>query len=84
MIIICLIFCELLVYTWVRTETTQTILQVSKAQEMLVEKQSYQRALSLEKERLKSDDRITRIAKTKLNLSKNTLEQTIYFSGDGV
>lgn len=84
MIIICLIFCELLVYTWVRTETTQTILQVSKAQEMLVEKQSYQRALSLERERLKSDDRITRIAKTKLNLSKNTLEQTIYFSGDGV
>lgn len=84
MIIICLIFCELLVYTWVRTETTQTILQVSKAQEMLVEKQSYQWALSLERERLKSDDRITRIAKTKLNLLKNTLEQTIYFSGDGV
>lgn len=82
LVIICLIFCELLAYTWVRTESTQTILRVSKAQAEYIEKTSYYRALSLERERLKSDDRITHIAKTQLNLSTDTLNQTIYLSGE--
>jgi len=80
--IICLIFCELLAYTWVRTESTQTILRVSKAQETLIKKRSYHKALSLERDRLKSGDRITRIAKTRLNLSSDTLTQTIYLPGE--
>jgi len=80
--VIFLIFCELLAYTWVRTESTQTILRVSHAQEMLIDKKSYHKALMVERDRLSSDDRITKIAKTKLNLSTDTLKQTIYFSGD--
>jgi len=79
--IIGLIFCEFLGYTWIRTESTQTILRVSAAQAVYIDKTSYQKALSLERDRLKSDDRITGIAKTRLNLSIDTLDQTIYFSG---
>ena len=45
--IICLIFFELLAYTWVRTESTQTILRVSKAQETLINKNSYNKALQI-------------------------------------
>jgi len=78
-VIICIIFCELLAYTWVRTESTQTILQISTLQKTLTEKSAYQKALSLERNRLKSDERITRIAKTRLNLSTATINQTIYF-----
>ncbi|WP_300461354.1 hypothetical protein [Desulfobacula sp.] len=82
MIAICLIFCELLVHTWVRTESTHTILRVSEAQERYIQKMSYHKALSMERDRLKSDGRITRIAKTRLNLSIDTLDQTIYLSGE--
>lgn len=82
LVVICLIFCELLVYTWIRTESTQTILRVSRAQEAFAEKTSYHKALAVERDRLKSDDRITRIAKTRLNLSTETLKQIIYLSGE--
>ncbi|MBC2704630.1 hypothetical protein [Desulfobacula sp.] len=78
LVIISIIFCELLVYTWIRTESTQTILRVSKGQEAFVKKASYHKALSVERDRLKSDDRITRIAKTRLNLLTDTANQTIY------
>ena len=79
-VIISIIFCELLVYTWIRTESAQTILRVSREQEMFVKKISYRKALSVERDRLKSDDRITRIAKTRLNLFTDTANQTIYLS----
>ncbi|NOX34415.1 MAG: cell division protein FtsL [Deltaproteobacteria bacterium] len=78
--IICLIFCELLIYTWVRTESTQAILRVSKAREMNIKTISYNKALSVERDRLKSGERITRIAKTRLNLSASTSNQTIYLA----
>ena len=77
-LIICVIFFELLAYTWVRTESTQTILQVSRAQEAYTKTTSYHKALSVERDRLKSDERITRIAKTRLDLSTDTSNQTIY------
>ncbi len=82
LVIISLIFIELLVYTWIRTESTQTILRVSKARAAHIEKVSYNKALNVERDRLKSDDRITRIAKTRLNLSNDTLDQTIYLLED--
>jgi len=69
-----------LIYTWVRTESTQTILQVSKAQKNFIEKTSYNKALSIERDRLKSDDRITRIAKSRLNLSTDTANQIVYLA----
>lgn len=78
LIVIAIIFCELLGYTWLRTESTQTILQISEAQGELSKERTYQKALAIEKERLKSDDRITRIARTRLNLIRETSTQTIY------
>lgn len=79
--IIFIIFCELLAYTWIRTESTQTILRVTRAQELNANKASYHNALSVERDRLKSDDRITKIAKTRLNLSTDDLNQIIYLPG---
>ncbi|RLC25940.1 MAG: hypothetical protein DRH93_00440 [Deltaproteobacteria bacterium] len=78
--IISIFFCQLLIYTWVRTESTQTIFRVSKVQENFIKKTSYNKALSIERDRLKSDDRITRIAKSRLNLSTDTVNQTIYLT----
>lgn len=80
LVLIGLLFIELLVYTWVRTESTQTILRVSKARAEHIKKTSYSKALSVERDWLKSDERITRIAKNLLDLSVDTLEQTIYIS----
>lgn len=79
-VILCVLFCQLLAYTWIRTESTQTILRVSRLQETYTKKTSYKNALSIERDRLKSDDRITRIAKTRLNLSTDTVSQTIYLT----
>lgn len=80
--IISIIFMELLAYTWVRTESTHTVLRISKAKERYAGKTAYHKALIVEKERLKSDERITRIAKSHLNLSADTYSRTIYFSGE--
>jgi hypothetical protein len=53
-------------------------------QEILVKKTSYRKALSVERDRLKSDNRITRIAKTRLNLFTDTANQIIYLSDSPV
>ncbi|MBU1194188.1 MAG: hypothetical protein KKE62_02995 [Proteobacteria bacterium] len=82
LLIIMVIFCQLLAYTWVRTESTQTILRITQARETHSRKISYNKALLVEKERLMSDERITRIAKTRLSLLEDTAGQTIYFSGE--
>ncbi len=80
--IIFVIFAELMAYTWIRTESTHALLRISKAEESLLERRSYHKALLAEKEWLKSDARITHIAKTRLNLSTVTMKQTIYLSGE--
>src|SRR3989339_1674889 len=78
LLIIFIIFSELMVYTWIRTESTQTLLRISAAEDRLLQKRSYYKTLLAEKEVLKSDARITRIAKNRLNLSTATMKQTIY------
>ncbi|MCF6246599.1 MAG: cell division protein FtsL [Desulfobacula sp.] len=83
-IVISIIFCELLAYTWVRTETTQTMLRISKAERNLIKNQSYHTALVLEIDRLKSEDRITRIATSRLNLFKDSGDSTYYLSKDPI
>ena len=82
LIIIGIIFSELLLYTWVRTESTQASIRVSRSRDSLAQQTSYLKALSVERDRLRSDDRITKIAKTRLNLSTDTSKQTIYLSGE--
>ncbi|MCM2285405.1 MAG: cell division protein FtsL [Desulfobacula sp.] len=82
LLIIFILFVELMAYTWIRTESTQALLRISQAEERLLEKRSYHKALLAEMEWLKSDARITRIARNRLNLSTVTMGQTIYLSGE--
>ena len=82
LLVIFILFVELMAYTWIRTESTQALLRISKAEERLLEKRSYHKALLAEMEWLKSDARITRIARNRLNLSTVTMKQTIYLSGE--
>ncbi len=82
LLIIAIIFCELLIYTWVRTESTHATIRVSRYRDSLTQQNSYGKALSVERDRLRSDDRITKIAKTRLNLSTDTSKQTIYLPGE--
>lgn len=80
--LILVIVSELMANTWIRTESTQTIFRISKAQADIQTAISYRKALGLERDRLKSDARITRIARTRLGLSSDIFNQTIYLSGD--
>lgn len=80
--LILVLFCELMGHAWVRTESTQAILRISNAQAAITKRLSYGKALSVERDRLKSDSRITRIARTRLGLLTDTFNQTIYLSGD--
>lgn len=80
--LILVLFCELMVHAWVRTESIQAIVRISNAQTGITTSLSYGRALSVERDRLKSDERITRIARTHLGLSPDTFSQTIYLSGE--
>ena len=82
LLVIFILFVELMAHTWIRTESTQALLRISKAEERLLEKRSYHKALLAEMEWLKSDARITRIARNRLNLSTVTMKQTIYLSGE--
>ena len=80
--LILVLVCELLIHTWVRTESTQTMLRISNAQAGIQKLISYRKALHLERDRLKSDARITRIARTRLGLTTDTFTRTIYLSGE--
>ena len=82
LLIIFIIFSELMAYTWIRTESTHALLRTSREEERLLQKRSYHKALLAEKEWLKSDARITRIARYRLNLSTVTMNRTIYLSGE--
>ena len=77
-LVIFILFCELTVHIWIRTESTQTMMRITNAQTELTKAQSYTKALSLERERLKSDARITGIAKIRLGLSDDILNRTVY------
>ncbi|WP_022664409.1 hypothetical protein [Desulfospira joergensenii] len=81
LLVIFILFCELMVHIWIRTESTQAIIQISNAQEKLTKAQSYTKALSLERDRLKSDARITGIAKIRLGLSENIFDRIVYLDG---
>ncbi|MEH0022730.1 MAG: cell division protein FtsL [Desulfobacter sp.] len=80
--LILVLVCGFMAQAWIRTESTQTMLRISKAQAALQKQQSYGKALGLERDRLKSDSRITRIARTHLGLSSDIFDRTIYLSGE--
>lgn len=76
--LILVLICELMAHTWIRTESTQTILRISQAQASVQKSLSYRKALNLERDRLAADARIIRIARTRLGLSSEVSDQTIY------
>ncbi|MCP3941276.1 MAG: hypothetical protein GY710_07320 [Desulfobacteraceae bacterium] len=80
--LIIVLFCELMAHAYVRTESTQTIVRISNAQAGITKSLSYGEALSVERDRLKSDVRITKIATTRLGLSTDIFNKIIYLSGD--
>ncbi len=81
--IIGVLFCLLLAHAWVRTEATQTMIRISQAEKKMMDALSYQRALALEIDRLKSEERINRIAQARLNLVRDTGKKTYYLTQDG-
>ncbi len=78
LVLISFVFAAVMSYTMVRTKSTHTILSISKSQGRLERVRSYQKELILEVERLKSNRRITGIARTQLELEPYTLDRTIY------
>ena len=78
LLIIGILFCELLAHTWIRTESRHAKIRITQAEKQILKRSRYQRALMLEIDRLKSEDRISRIARTRLNLIKDTGENTLY------
>lgn len=80
--LIVMLIAGLMVHTMVRTQATQTILRISKAQAQLSGLRSYNRELTLERDRLRSDARIVRIARNRLGLTTDVFNQTIYLKDD--
>lgn len=80
LLIIGILFCELLSHTWIRTANTQAMIRITQAEKQILKDTSYQRALLLEIDRLKSEDRIRRIAQSRLNLIIDTGKNTRYLS----
>ncbi len=78
--LILVLVCELMAYTWIRTESTQAILRISQAKSTLQRMSSYRKDLNLELDRLNADDRITRIARTRLGMTSDTAAQVIYIT----
>lgn len=80
--LILVIVFESMAHAWVRTESTQAMLRISQAQTQIQTTISYRKALWLERDRLKSDARITRIARTRMGLTSEVSGQTIYLPGE--
>ncbi|PIE61870.1 MAG: cell division protein FtsL [Desulfobacterales bacterium] len=80
-VLILVLICELMAHTWIRSESTQAILRISNAQFVLQKRLSDRKELNLELERLNGDDRITGIARTRLEMSSDTSDQTFYLTG---
>ena len=77
-LILSVLFGELLLHTWVRTGATQVTLEISLAQSRLSDLLSYQKELTLERDRLKSDNRIIAIGQSQLDLTEEVFNQTIF------
>ena len=80
--LILVLVCESMAHAWIRTESTQAMIRISQAQTQIQTTISYKKALWLERDRLKSDVRITRIARTRMGLTSEVSEKTIYLPGE--
>lgn len=69
---------ELICNAWIRSESSQTMIMIAKTESRIRNLADYRQALGVEIERLKSEARITRIARTRLGLTPDLFNQTIY------
>jgi cell division protein FtsL len=67
----------LLVYTWCRVQSTQVGYEITRAAEIQQQRMTLQNNLKIELARLKSPERITKIARDHLGLVVPKPEQTI-------
>jgi len=75
---------ELFVYTATRIDCAQTGYRISRAKEMQKELKSYGKELNIEHDRLCTPERISLIARTRLNLGRPSPDQVIYLGRAGV
>ena len=68
---------ELLAYTWCRVQSTQVGYEITRAAAIQQERMTLQNNLKIELARLKSPQRITKIARDHLGLVVPKPEQTI-------
>ncbi|WP_321495533.1 cell division protein FtsL [uncultured Desulfobacter sp.] len=77
-LLIVLLAAELICNAWIRSESSQAMIMIARTESRIRDLANYRQALSVELERLKSEARITRIAHTRLGLTSDTFDQTIY------
>jgi cell division protein FtsL len=77
-LLIIVLAAELICNAWIRSESSQAMIMITRTESQIRDMADYRQALSVELERLKSEARITRIARTRLSLTPDIFNQTIY------
>jgi len=76
-ILMCLFFAELLLYTWCRVQYVRIGYEISRTTDRYQSLITNQNNLKIELARLKSPQRIEKIAKQQIGLTTPTIEQVI-------
>ena len=77
-LLIVVLAAELISNSWIRSESNQAMIMIAKTESRIRNLTDYRQALGMEIERLKSEARITHIARTQLGLAPDIFNQTIY------
>ena len=77
MIILSLFISELLIYTWARVQCVNVGYEINKASRKNVELNAVKKNIQIELARLKSPERISKIAKERLSLTVPAPDQII-------
>lgn len=77
MVVLALFIGELFLYTWSRVQCTRTGYEIAQENKNYQKMRLMQKKLRIELARLKSPERITKIAEEKLGLVMPSAEQTI-------
>ena len=77
MIILSLFISELLIYTWARVQCVNVGYEINAETKKNIDLKAVKKNLQIELARLKSPERISRIAKEQLNLATPTPDQVI-------
>lgn len=77
MVIMSVFICQMLCYTWCRVQNTRRGYEITRLQSETQQLNLVQKSLQIELARLKSPDRLARIAKEKLGLVTPTTQQVI-------